>query len=375
MPGWSLAALPAQAPEMPVTVIRVTATADTALRPSAPDGAPGAEASLRAGQGGGYAEDDHLLVRFDDLPAVAARDVLQVRLGLHREWRGNAHDDADEIVKLVLPAPQPFVESEETWQRAAARPEPNNTVRDFQAGAKLPGVPSSRLVLSTNSPSQGEYKYADITEVARGWFDGTRPNDGLLLITDFAQSAPWVGTAHVTSREGPPEQRPVLEVTCPSRPPGMPDGRWAIVEADSAPEPERTAATELRNYLRRICGEWFEVVAEGALDGRRPAIYVGDTAFARRNGVRRASLAREEYIIRRVGKSLILCGGGPRGTLYAVAEFLEDHGGVRWLTLAGEEYVPLRPKLRLPRVDRHVKPAFVDRDLIPPASLAAKRLV
>ncbi|NPV46815.1 MAG: DUF4838 domain-containing protein [Armatimonadetes bacterium] len=366
IPACSTAALAPQAPEMPVTVIRVEATADTVLCPATPTDAAGSAPSLRVGQGGGYAEDGHLLVRFDELPAIPARDVLQVRLGLYREWRGNPYDDADEIVKLVVPAPRAFLESEETWQSAAAHPEPNLTVRDFQAGAQLAGVPRSRLVLSTNAQGRGEYKYTDITEIAREWFEGTRPNDGLLLITDFAQSAPWVGTAYVTSREGPPDQRPVLEITCASRPPGMPEGRWAIVEAEGATETERTAATELRNALRRICGEWFEIVPEGSFTGERPAIYVGDTALARRNGVRRDCLAGEEFVMRRIGDSLLLCGGRPRGTLYAVAEFLEDHCGVRWLTLAGEEYVPLRPDLRLPRVNRRVKPAFVDRDLLPP---------
>jgi hypothetical protein len=41
-----------------------------------------------AGRGGGYAEDERLVIRFDALPAVAARDVLEVRLGLYREWPG-----------------------------------------------------------------------------------------------------------------------------------------------------------------------------------------------------------------------------------------------------------------------------------------------
>ena len=46
------------------------------------------------------------------------------------------------------------------------------------------------------------------------------------------------------------------------------------MEAEGATETEQTAATELRNYLRRICGEWFEIVPEGAFEGGRPAIYV-----------------------------------------------------------------------------------------------------
>lgn len=195
MPGCSLAALPAHAPEVPVTVLRVAATADTVLCSATPTEAAGSAPSLRVGQGGGYAEDGHLLIRFDDLPAVPGRDVLQVRLGLYREWGGNAPDDADEVVKLVVPAPRGFEEGSETWAAAAARPEPNNTVRDFQVGAQLGEAPRSHLILTTNPTGTGEYKYTDITEIARGWFDGTRLNLGLLLVTDFERSAPWVGTA------------------------------------------------------------------------------------------------------------------------------------------------------------------------------------
>ena len=351
---------------MPATITRVAATADTVLCPATP-ASPGGEAtSLRVGQGGGYAEDGHLLIRFDDLPAVAARDVVQVRLGLNREWRGSGYDDDDEIVKLVVAAPRAFEEGGETWQSAAARSEPNNTVRDFQVGAQLGAVPRSHLVLSTNPAGTGEYKYTDITEIARGWLDGTRPNLGLLLITDFERSAPWVGTAWVTSREGPGDHRPVLEVMCVARPSGMPEGRWAIVEAEGATETERTAATELRNHLRRICGEWFEIVAEESFEGGRPAIYVGATQLAGKGGLQPERMDGEEFVIRRNGDDLILCGGRPRGTLYAVTQFLQEHCGVRWLTLAGEEYVPSRPDLSLPRVDRRSRPAFVDRDLIPP---------
>ncbi|NSW58236.1 MAG: DUF4838 domain-containing protein [Armatimonadetes bacterium] len=366
VPGTTAAPSPSLAPEIPATIARVPVSADTVLCPARPTSPGGAVTSLCAGQGGGYAEDGHLLLRFDELPPIPGRDVLTVRLGLYREWRGNTYDDADEMVKLVLPAPQPFDEAAETWQSASALPAPNNTVRDFQVAAQLGASPRSHLRLTTNPQGQGEYKYTDITEIARGWFDGTRPNHGLLLITEFAQSAPWVGTAYLTSREGLVQQHPMLEITYATRPAGMPDGRWTIVEATGATESEQTAATELRNYFRRICGEWFEIEPEERRVDDRPAIYVGNTQFARRHGLRTEEMAGEEYVLRRAGNSLILCGGRPRGAFYAVAQFLEGFCGVRWLTLAGEEFVPLRPDLRLPRVDRRSRPAFVDRDLIPP---------
>jgi hypothetical protein len=341
-------------------------TADTEIGPALPAVGRDAAAALCLGQGGGYAEDRHLLLRFDDLPSIPGRDLVRVRLGLFREWRGNAQDDADDIVKLVLPAPHPFEEGTETWQSAAAQPMPNHTLRDFQVGEQMGRSLRSHLRVTANPAGQGEYKYSDVTEIARGWFAGTRPNLGLLLITDFGRSRPWNGTAYVTSREGPKGQWPVLEVTYRQRPDGTPDGRWTLVEAEGATETEQTAATELRDYLRRICDEWFEIASEGAFSAGRPAIYVGPTQFARRHRCRVEAMGADEFMMRRVGDDLILCGGRPRGTFYAVTQLLEEFCGVRWLTLHGEEHVPQRPELRLPAVNRRVRPAFSDRDVMVP---------
>ena len=151
-----------------------------------------------------------------------------------------------------------------------------------------------------------------------------------------------------------------------SRPAGVPDGRWAIVVAAEATETEQTVALELCKYLRQICGEWFEIQPEANHDGNSPAIYVGPTTFARGHGCKPEAMAEEEFVIQHVKDSLILCGGRPRGTFYAVIQFLEEFCGVRWLTLFGEEYVPQRPALNLPDVNRHMRPAFVDRDLMAP---------
>ena len=98
-----------------------------------------------------------------------------------------------------------------------------------------------------------------------------------------------------------------------SRPAGVPDGRWAIVVAAEVTETEQAVAQELCNYLRQICGEWFEIQPEANYDGNGPAIYVGPTTFARRHGCKPEAMAEEEFVIQRVKDSLILCGGRPRG--------------------------------------------------------------
>jgi len=105
--------------------------------------------------------------------------------------------------------------------------------------------------------------------------------------------------------------------------------RAAIVVAADAPEPDRHAASELAAFLRQISGAKFEILP--AATDERSRLLVGPGA---------AKLADAEFsvdglgadglIIRTVGKDLILAGGHPRGTLYAVYTFLEDELGCRW---------------------------------------------
>ena len=102
-----------------------------------------------------------------------------------------------------------------------------------------------------------------------------------------------------------------------------------IVVAPDSSEPERHAAAELAEFLRQITGGEFEIVY-GFVPGKS-RILVGPTAV--KPAVPTFStdgLGTDGIIIRTVGPDLILAGGHPRGTLYAVYTFLEDHLGCRW---------------------------------------------
>ena len=70
----------------------------------------------------------------------------------------------------------------------------------------------------------------------------------------------------------------------------------------------------------------------------------------------------EEWVVRSVGDNLILTGGRPRGTLYAVYRFLEEVIGVHWWN-ACEETVPQKPTLEVDDFDLHGKPCFRYRDI------------
>ncbi len=136
---------------------------------------------------------------------------------------------------------------------------------------------------------------------------------------------------------------------------GKPVVVLAVNRADITPA-ETTAASELSDYLAKITGIPFAIRDEKEIHGG-PAIYVGWTAFAKTNGVDFASFGEEESLLRTVDRSVIVGGGRPRGTLYAVYELLDSELGVRWYT-PWTEKVPVQPNLALPGIDRRFKPAY-----------------
>ncbi len=139
-----------------------------------------------------------------------------------------------------------------------------------------------------------------------------------------------------------------------------------IVQADNAPEPEKFAATELATFLKRVTGAEFPVVAEQSLTaGRSSRIYVGWTGYAARQGIDASKLGEEEWVIRTIGNDLVLTGGRPRGTMYAVYEFLEDHGGCHWLDRK-TEVIPSKPTLEVGPLNIQAKPHFWQRQLQAP---------
>jgi hypothetical protein len=142
------------------------------------------------------------------------------------------------------------------------------------------------------------------------------------------------------------------------------DGKPAvtIVLAADAMLAERTAAEELAGYLGKVGGGTFPVVGEAGAAQQGSHIYVGPTALARRCGLDPSGWGPEQWAMRTVGADLVLVGGHPRGTLYAVYRFLEDVIGVRWWS-PFEEYVPKRSNLEIAALDRRGKPRFNYRDI------------
>lgn len=138
--------------------------------------------------------------------------------------------------------------------------------------------------------------------------------------------------------------------------------RYVIVLDPEASPPEVHAAEELANTLRQATGADFPRVFAGTRLPRR-AILVGSGPSIRRlfPDVAWDQLGEEEVLIRTRDRRLLLSGGRPRGTLYAVSRFLQDQCGVRWWTPWASQ-IPATSRLRIPDLDVRTRPAFEARD-------------
>ncbi|MEI6425610.1 MAG: DUF4838 domain-containing protein, partial [Lentisphaerota bacterium] len=147
----------------------------------------------------------------------------------------------------------------------------------------------------------------------------------------------------------------------------VPDvGKFAIVIGSDAAEPEKFAASELQKYLGKTTGFKAEIKND-EFEPNGFFFSVGRTKFS--EGVSTQSdqspitSGADSFIVRIENNSVILCGGGDRGTLYSVYEFLEQQG-CRWF-FPGElgEVVPENGKLILNKGERKFVPDFIQREL------------
>lgn len=131
----------------------------------------------------------------------------------------------------------------------------------------------------------------------------------------------------------------------------------SIVTAADTTEPEQFAAEELREYLRKATGVDLPIVKE---PGQGVNIYIGQTGFAREAlpSVDWEALGTDGIVLESSAQQIILAGGRPRGTIYAVYEFLE-HLGFRFWT-SEFETVPTLDQVELD-LSRVYVPPFVFR--------------
>ena len=133
-----------------------------------------------------------------------------------------------------------------------------------------------------------------------------------------------------------------------------------VVVAADAPPPVKHAADELADFLRQITGAQFKIV-NVALEPT-PRLLVGpQAAKLALPDFSTDGLGADGIIIRTVGNDLILAGGHPRGTLYAVYTFLEEQLGCRWWS-STESTIPKKPYLEIGSLNVRYVPPLEDRE-------------
>ena len=143
--------------------------------------------------------------------------------------------------------------------------------------------------------------------------------------------------------------------------------RAAIVVGRDALPAERHAAGELASFLAQVTGGTFPVVETAPVG--RPRLIVGpDAAKAVDPGLPDLALGTDGIVLKTVGTDLVLSGGRPRGTLYAVYTLLEDVVGCRWWS-PGVSTIPEKPDLALPALDRRYVPPMGGLDFTPMVAL------
>jgi len=138
--------------------------------------------------------------------------------------------------------------------------------------------------------------------------------------------------------------------------------KTVVVSQAGATAAEVHAAQELRDHLSKITGAEIHL-RDHAVEAPSNAIVVGQGPIARKlfPAVDWSKLGEEQTFIRSKGNVLLVAGGRPRGTLYAVYRLLQVKCGVRWWT-PWAITIPKNPKLAFAAMDWTETPAFEYRD-------------
>lgn len=128
---------------------------------------------------------------------------------------------------------------------------------------------------------------------------------------------------------------------------------------------EMRAAAVLRDYFTRVTGTELPVVKEDKIN-ILPGIFIGNSSLLNRNDLSR--LPDDGFIIRTIQKNILIAGNGPKGSLYAVYEFIEKYLGCRKWD-GGPAYTPKLSTLTIPaHISQAVQPLLKYREIYLPAA-------
>jgi hypothetical protein len=128
----------------------------------------------------------------------------------------------------------------------------------------------------------------------------------------------------------------------------------AVVVGDNAPELERFAASELCHYLHELFG--IEAQPQTKADPHATFTFLIGNNKTNKLVHDFPSVSEQGIVIKSVGDSTVIVGGGsPRATMWAVYE-LAHHWGVRYLL--DRDAIPARSEFQAPKISVQSEPIF-----------------
>lgn len=121
---------------------------------------------------------------------------------------------------------------------------------------------------------------------------------------------------------------------------------------------EELAAKDLQEFFKKMSGADFVIAKESKAPAQN-VIYIGNTDFAKKHDINIDKLTPETWVIKKVGNNLILSGGYPVGSFYAVWQLLNKLG---CYALTWDQYsTPKLDEMSLNVKDEVKKPVFDGR--------------
>lgn len=122
------------------------------------------------------------------------------------------------------------------------------------------------------------------------------------------------------------------------------------------------AAKRLAAYLKEITGATFAIMPEDSWTPEYPAFVIGDTHFARSNGIDFRNFKPEEYLYKSIGSNIVIGGGFNFGQMIAIHKLLEDRFNCRYLAHDAKHF-PKQKTAVIKAIDKRGEPSFSRRDI------------
>lgn len=134
---------------------------------------------------------------------------------------------------------------------------------------------------------------------------------------------------------------------------------YKILIPAASSETDKQAANELAEYTRLSAGAKLPVVSDANYDKSGAYISIGRTTMLAESnfGTDYSTLNGDGFVLKTVGKNVVIDAGTDRGFLYGAYEIIEKVLGVRFLS-EDETYVPKASKVILNEMDITSAPAF-----------------